>query len=107
MPCMYTYVSLYSSSPLWPTFPKVIVNGNEEREGRPGAFEVSTDDGIRLYSRLGMTAAADTKAGTKAGAGAEGRTTAIPSPQDILDRIVNRAKLVPGSIDEANKPFCG
>ena len=79
--------------------PKVIVNGNEQGPGRPGSFEVSTDDGVDLFSRLKLSA--PLAIGTKA---------ALPSPQGILDRIVNRAKvaeLLAGTADPDNKPFCG
>lgn len=34
-------------------FPSVVVEGNEEEDGRPGSFEVSTPDGRVLFSRLG------------------------------------------------------
>ncbi len=68
---------------------KVIVNGNEEQDGRPGSFEVSTEDGMGLFSRLSVD------------------KNALPTPQDIIDRIVNRARGLTGSTDDKDKPFCG
>ena len=34
-------------------FPSIIVEGNEGEEGRPGSFEVCTEDGRCVFSRLG------------------------------------------------------
>ncbi|GAX85410.1 hypothetical protein CEUSTIGMA_g12826.t1 [Chlamydomonas eustigma] len=68
-------------------FPKVIVNGNEEEDGRPGSFEVSTEDGVNIFSRIS--------------------TGLSPKAQDIIEKIVNRAKLTEGDEDLTNKPFCG
>ncbi len=33
-------------------FPDLVVEGNLEEEGRPGSFEVATEDGAPLFSRL-------------------------------------------------------
>ncbi len=33
-------------------FPDLLVEGNPEEDGRPGAFEVSTQEGTPLFSRL-------------------------------------------------------
>jgi hypothetical protein len=33
-------------------FPGVIVEGNEDGDGRPGSFEVKTEDGLHIFSRL-------------------------------------------------------
>lgn len=67
-------------------FPTVIVNGNEEQGGRPGAFEVCTDDGISIYSRLSID-------------------NSLPAAGDIISRIMNRSEL-PTTADRANQPFC-
>jgi selT/selW/selH-like putative selenoprotein len=66
-------------------FPTVVVKGNEEQEGRPGSFEIQTDDGLNVYSRLA--------------------TKTLPGPQEVLRRISMRAKLA--GADEENRPFCG
>lgn len=58
------------------------------------SFQVSTDDGIDLFSRL--------KASQR-----DAAKVALPSAQGILDRILNRAKLAVGATDDENKPFCG
>jgi selT/selW/selH-like putative selenoprotein len=70
-------------------FPSVIVEGNEEKEGRRGSFEIQTEDGIAIWSRLTLS------------------TSSLPGTQDIINRIANRANLGKSATDEANKPFCG
>ena len=35
-------------------FPSMIVDGNEEGDGRPGSFEITTPDGNVIFSRLAM-----------------------------------------------------
>lgn len=67
-------------------FPSVVVKGNEESDGRPGAFEIQTDDGISVYSRLA--------------------SRLLPQPQDVLQRIASRASLLATASDDSNKPFC-
>ncbi len=42
-------------------FPSMLVEGNEEGEGRPGSFEVLAEDGTSLFSRLSMKAAPKTE----------------------------------------------
>lgn len=69
-------------------FPSVIVEGNEAGDGRRGSFEIQTEDGISIWSRLALA------------------TSHPPGTQDVIDRIANRANLSRTS-DEANKPFCG
>jgi hypothetical protein len=72
-------------------FPTVIVNGNEERDGRPGSFEVRTEEGVSVFSRLA------------------GAAVLVPGPEDIIRRITNMTKLPgagTGELDE-NRPFCG
>ncbi|KXZ53459.1 hypothetical protein GPECTOR_7g909 [Gonium pectorale] len=57
-------------------FTGVVVEGNLEGDGRPGSFEISTDDGIRIFSKL------DSKLD--------------PNEDDVLMRIANRAQLGQG-----------
>lgn len=33
-------------------FPGVVVEGNVEGDGRPGSFEITTEDGIHIFSKL-------------------------------------------------------
>jgi selT/selW/selH-like putative selenoprotein len=43
-------------------FPGVLVEGNEEQDGRPGSFEVLTSDGELVFSRLAARRAPDMRA---------------------------------------------
>jgi len=67
-------------------FPSVVVNGNEDKDGRPGAFEIQTDDGVVIYSRLVDKAS-------------------LPSPDNVISLITNRSNLSTDA-DVANQPFC-
>ncbi|KAG1658245.1 hypothetical protein FOA52_008505 [Chlamydomonas sp. UWO 241] len=69
-------------------FPTVVVQGNEEREGRPGSFEILIDDGVSIFSRLSA-----------------GATSALPGADDVISRIASRSKLSTAG-DRTNQPFC-
>jgi len=67
-------------------FPTVVVEGNESGDGRTGSFEVTTSDGVQIYSKL--------------------TSHRYPDPQDLIDRIVNRAKIAANTA-AADGPACG
>ncbi len=54
-------------------FPGVAVEGNESGDGRPGSFEVRTEDGIHIYSKL--------------------QSKSHPDADLVVSRIANRANL--------------
>ncbi len=62
-------------------FPSVVVEGNEEADGRPGSFEVQTSDGVHVFSRL------------------QDRARLAPDPDVLVERIANRARLTGGGGD--------
>lgn len=66
-------------------FPSVVVEGNEEGDGRAGAFEVSTSDGHQVHSRL------------------QGQK--LPDPEDLIQTIANRARL--SKEQPTDGPTCG
>ena len=78
-------------------FPSVVVEGNESGDGRRGSFEIQTEEGVSIWSRLSPASQSS---------GASGAESSLPDTQLIIDRITNRANLGRTS-DEANKPFCG
>ena len=80
-------------------FPSVVVEGNESGDGRRGSFEIQTEEGVSIWSRL-------SSASQSSAARASGAESSLPDTQLIIDRITNRANLGRTS-DEANKPFCG
>lgn len=57
-------------------FPSVVVEGNEEKEGRPGSFEVA--------------AAGEGEARTTPQVFSRLDSQQLPDPQDIIARIANR-----------------
>lgn len=65
-------------------FPNVIVEGNENEDGRQGSFEIQTSDGINIYSML--------------------HSKALPDTEDVVMRIVNRTRLQQGP--SADGPKC-
>ncbi|KAG2444229.1 hypothetical protein HYH02_009166 [Chlamydomonas schloesseri] len=65
-------------------FPGVVVEGNPEGDGRPGSFEICTEDGVHIYSKL--------------------QAKAHPDAEDVVNRIANRAKLGPAAPAE---DMCG
>lgn len=65
-------------------FPTVLVRGNEDKDGRPGSFEVDTEEGVTIFSRL--------------------QAHQLPGAQDILRRIA-QTMVVPKP-DAEHKPFC-
>ena len=67
-------------------FPSVVVEGNEGQDGRPGSFEVTTEDGLQVYSRL--------------------YSKARPDPEDVIARIVNRTNFEAGGQKPA-EDMCG
>lgn len=66
-------------------FPGVIVEGNEDGDGRPGSFEVVSSDGAAVFSRL-----------------ASGKRQV--DPEDIVARISMRSRLPRAESKEAT---CG
>ena len=66
------------------TFPSIVVEGNQQAEGRPGSFEVLTSDGIHIFSRL--------------------KSSKAPKPEDIVTRILNRTDLPSKKADEPAGP---
>ncbi|PNW85763.1 hypothetical protein CHLRE_03g206452v5 [Chlamydomonas reinhardtii] len=65
-------------------FPGVVVEGNPEGDGRPGSFEITTEDGVHIYSKL--------------------QAKTHPAEEDVVNRIANRAKLGPAAPAE---DMCG
>jgi selT/selW/selH-like putative selenoprotein len=63
-------------------FPHVRVDGNELSEGRPGAFEITTDNGHSVFSRL--------------------QSGLAPEPADIIARLTALLASRPGA-DEGAK----
>eukprot|EP00199_Chlamydomonas_sp_CCMP681_P004279 CAMPEP_0119106768 /NCGR_PEP_ID=MMETSP1180-20130426/6310_1 /TAXON_ID=3052 ORGANISM="Chlamydomonas cf sp, Strain CCMP681" /NCGR_SAMPLE_ID=MMETSP1180 /ASSEMBLY_ACC=CAM_ASM_000741 /LENGTH=94 /DNA_ID=CAMNT_0007092155 /DNA_START=196 /DNA_END=480 /DNA_ORIENTATION=- len=63
-------------------FPAVVVQGNEQGDGRAGSFEVATSDGHQVYSKL---------AGQS-----------YPTIQDLIDRIANRSS--PAATEQVAAP---
>ncbi len=68
-------------------FPSVVVEGNEGKDGRAGAFEVTIEDGLQVYSRL--------------------HSKAHPDAEDIIARIVNRTKYETGGQQKPAEDMCG
>lgn len=66
-------------------FPSVVVEGNEDGDGRAGAFEIVTSDGTPIFSKL--------------------ESKRSPDPADVIDRIINRAKLPQEPASDG--PMCG
>lgn len=58
-------------------FPTVVVEGNDKAEGRPGSFEVKTDDGVQIYSKLS--------------------SHRYPNPEALISLITNRDIAAPKS----------
>ncbi|KAG2494881.1 hypothetical protein HYH03_007120 [Edaphochlamys debaryana] len=54
-------------------FPGVAVEGNLEGDGRPGSFEITTEDGIHIYSKL--------------------QAKVHPDSETVVTRLMNRTKL--------------
>lgn len=69
-------------------FPSMIVEGNEEGDGRPGSFEVTTSDGFKVYSRLANKQS--------------------PNPDDLILLIVQR-NANDGAAERSGQdgPMCG
>lgn len=66
-------------------FPSVVVEGNANAEGRPGSFEVTTEDGLHVFSRL--------------------QSKAVPDPEDVVTRILNRTNIQPAA--PSAEDMCG
>jgi len=66
-------------------FPSVVVEGNEQGDGRPGSFEVQTSDGMLVFSRLSSKQA--------------------PDPDVLVHNIANRARLSQEASQDG--PACG
>lgn len=67
-------------------FPSVLVEGNEQEDGRAGSFEISTSDGVHIFSRL--------------------QSAAMPDADAVINRIANRARLRQGA-GAGDGPACG
>ncbi|PNH08765.1 hypothetical protein TSOC_004642 [Tetrabaena socialis] len=65
-------------------FPGVVVEGNLEGDGRPGSFEVITEDGVHIHSKL--------------------KSKLHPTADAVVERIANRANLGPAA---AVDDMCG
>jgi hypothetical protein len=72
-------------------FPSVVVDGNEAGEGRKGSFEIQTEDGTSLWSRLGSSGSLSTTSLRNAW-----KNGPLPGSQYIVDRI-NRIRISNGA----------
>jgi hypothetical protein len=83
-------------------FPSVIVEGNEEVEGRPGAFEVAAEDGRVYFSRL---------TGPEGNPVQPGPHTPWPLAEQVLEAIARGGLPRSGTGDaaaaEGTGPQCG